>query len=174
MKTKLEIINLENHTFQIQSETELVSLFGEKEQRRVILPANTQFPIKAQYYYAWKESSGVYTYLVFKKPSWDKPRGLLFKRTRVTTRMAGMCDWCLSIGSSDQVGMLGLDVNSRQSIGMILCTDLGCIERLQEASVLSGKNFDKLAQGLITKIEKLYENVERSQKFEDSVESYHR
>jgi hypothetical protein len=161
MKKNLGLIHFENHAFKIDSEVDLVNTFGEREQRRVILP-DTTYPIRARYYYAWKESSGVYTYLVFRKPEWKTPRGLLFKRSRGRADNSRMCDWCLSVGTSDQVGMLGLDLNTRQSIGIILCTDLGCINRLQDAAILGGKDFDKLAQQLLDKIGKLYDRFNTS------------
>lgn len=140
-----------------------MKMFSEKDQKRVLPPKGISYPIEAKHYYAWKESSGVYVYMLFRKPQWNQPVGIVFKRPTGGEHLKNsrLCDWCLSYGSSDMVGMLSLNLNSRQSAGIILCLDLACVERLETAAELSGKSFEKLAQQLYEKIGKLYDTVLR-------------
>lgn len=165
MKKKPELAVVpEDHSFQINSEEELFNTFGDKDQSRVLMPQGLTYPINAQHYLAWRESSGNYVYMVFKKPKWQKPMGLVFKRPTSGAELTGArhCDWCLSYGSSDQVSMLGLKLNSRQSIGILLCTDLNCATRLETAAELSGKSFERLIGQLYERIGKLYDSVLRA------------
>lgn len=167
MNKQSEIQNNENEiSFRIESEEELLKFFSEKDQKKVLLPKSISYPIEVPHYYTWRESSGVYVYLVFKKPEWKAPIGLVFKRTYqgATVNNSRLCDWCLSYGLSDQVGMLSVTLNSRVSIGMMLCLDLCCIHRLEEAAELSGKSFQKLSRQLEERIGRFFEGVLRDQK----------
>ena len=162
-KPELAIVP-EDHSFSINSEEELMNTFDKKDQLRVLLPEGQTYPVNAQHYLAWRESSGNYVYMVFKKPKWKKPMGLVFKRPTSGAELTGArhCDWCLSYGSSNQVSMLGLKLNSRQSLGILLCTDLNCASRLEAAADLSGKSFEKLIGQLYERIGKLYDTVIKS------------
>ncbi len=151
-----------DHSFKLKSEEDLLAAFSEKDQKRVLPPPGITYPINAQHYYAWRENSGNYVYMMFRKPHWRNPMGLVFKRpTSGGEHSAGHCDWCLSHGSSDQVSILGLNLNSKQSIGVILCTDLKCAARLEAAAELSGKSFERLMGDLYERIGKLFESVLR-------------
>lgn len=154
----------EDHSFRVNSEEELMSAFADKDQDRVLLPPGQTYPIDAQHYLAWRESSGNYVYMVFKRPKWKKPMGLVFKRPTSPSDITGArhCDWCLNYGTSDQVAILGLKLNSRQSIGLMLCSDLKCAARLETISELSGKSFERLIGQLYERIGKLYDTVLRA------------
>jgi hypothetical protein len=51
-----------------------------------------------------------------------------------------MCEWCHSYGSSSEVGMLTTDVDNRRRVGMTLCNDLRCKEKLEDAADRSGRH----------------------------------
>ncbi len=70
---------LSEHTFSISSEEELINSFRPHDQKKLILPEKMIYPLNIRSYLTWKESSGVYTYLVFKIPNWDQPRGCCFQ-----------------------------------------------------------------------------------------------
>lgn len=154
------------YSFTISSEADLVQAFRYHDQKKLVLPKPVSYPIQANHYYAWKESSGVYVYMVFKKPEWKAPIGIVFKRMHTGNPLtnARLCDWCLSYGPSDLVGMLSVSLNSRQTAGMMLCLDLGCAGRLEEAAELSGKSFEKLAAQLYERIGRFIEGVLRDSK----------
>ncbi len=154
------------YSFTIESEADLIQAFRYNDQKKLVLPNYISYPLKADHYFAWREPSGVYVYMVFKKPDWKSPIGIAFKRSHTGSHLSNsrLCDWCLSYGPSDLVVMLSVTLNSRQTSGMMLCLDLGCSERLEEAAELSGKSFEKLAHQLYERIGKFFESVLRQSK----------
>lgn len=132
----------QDYTFNIASETELMRCFSERLHSKVILGREIELPLRAQYYFTWGESSGVYRYLVFKKPGWDSPRGVVFRVGSSNTEGAtgGICDWCHSYGGSGQVGLLTTTVSSKRTVGMMLCRDLSCGDKIENAPSQSGRN----------------------------------
>lgn len=139
---------VKNYSFAINSEEELMSYFEEKEQKKVVTPLKVQYPFTNQYYYSWTESSGVYMYLVFKQPHWNKPKGYVFNRKQTASEPTNtrMCDWCHHFGPADQVGLVTMKANRQTTIGLMLCLDLGCMEKTETITMLSGRSFDKEAQ----------------------------
>jgi hypothetical protein len=155
----------ENHfipqnSFIIASEQELIFSFRPQDQKRLIVPIGLRFPVPVNTYFRWTESSGVYTYLIFKRPNWDTPRGVAFKRAHPAGEpVGGMCNWCHSYGTSNEIGMMSVKVNSEVSLAYFLCQDLRCIEKVEENATLAGKNSEKMIQQLYGRIEKLFEGL---------------
>jgi len=146
--------------FTIASEEELVQSFRERDQKKLLLPDNFDFPLAVRSYLTWKEPSGVYTYLVFKMPNWDLPRGVAFKRVAPNTDpTGGLCNWCHAYGSSEEIGMMSVTMDSRVSVSYFLCHDLSCIEKIEDATALAGKNSEKPITELYHRMEKLFENI---------------
>lgn len=148
------------NVFTIASEQELTQAFRLRDQKKLILPENLKFPMNIRSYFAWKEPSGVYTYLVFKAPNWDQVRGVAFKRTPPSGEpTGGLCNWCHAYGSSEDIGMLSVAMSANVSSAYFLCHDLRCVEKIEEASMLSGKNPEKNIAELYHRMEKLFENI---------------
>ena len=146
--------------FSINSEQDLVESFRLRDQKKLLLPDNLEFPMNVRSYLTWKEPSGVYTYLVFKMPNWDLPRGVAFKRTVATgEQTGGLCNWCHAYGASDEIGMLSVTMNSTVSLSYYLCQDLRCIEKIEEAAARSGKEPDRHIEELYYRMGKLFENI---------------
>lgn len=156
---KLDVFTPADHAqvYEIATEEDLALCFREKDRQKVILPRNMEFPLKVRYFLSWTESSGSYTYLVFKGPNWDTPRGLVFRKTASDMGTSGMCDWCHAYGGSDQVGLLTVKINSKTTIGQYLCLDINCLDHLETQMSVSGKNFETLALQVCTKIARFYE-----------------
>ncbi len=147
-------------TFSIESEKDLVSSFRVRDQKKLVLPAGLKFPLHIRSYFTWSEASGVYEYLVYKNPNWDLPRSIVFKRFYRTSESTGsMCGWCHSYGSADEVGMMSVSFNSNTSAAYILCQNLRCIEKIEEASNLSGKSVEKVVDQLYSRINLFFEGV---------------
>lgn len=140
-------------SFTLRSEADLLATFREKDQDKVVFPKGTSYPFGIQHYFTWTDPSGVYTYLVFKRHDWETPIGLALQRNGEGNSMspAGMCDWCHHFGPSDQVGLLSVIVNSKIVGGTWLCVDLSCIEKALEQSTY-GKRSDVMVQKQIKKI----------------------
>lgn len=159
VESQVGIFNLEN-LFTIASEKELLESFRPRDQKKLILPEKLRFPLKVRSYFTWKESSGVYTYLVFKRPNWDLPRGVVFKRTASHGEpVGGLCNWCHAWGSSEDIGLLSVEMSRNITNSYYLCQDLRCIEKIEEASGLAGKNPAKPIAELYYRMEKLFENI---------------
>ncbi|KYG66503.1 hypothetical protein AZI86_05505 [Bdellovibrio bacteriovorus] len=151
---------LKENLFTINSEEELVNSFRARDQKKLVLPEKVNFPLHARSYFTWKESSGVYTYLVIKLPNWDMPRGVVFKRTPSTGEpTGGLCSWCNAYGSSEDIGMLSVAMNNNVSFSYFICQDLSCIEKIEDAANLSGKDPEKYIAELYFRIGKMFEKI---------------
>lgn len=146
--------------FSIACEEDLVQSFRRRDQAKLILPSNLEYPFNVHSYLTWKENAGVYTYLVFKMPNWDLPRGVVFKRTPARAGpTGGLCSWCHAYGSSEDIGMMSVAMSSNVSSGYFLCQDLSCIEKIEGTCLRSGKNPDRYIAELYQLIGKLFENI---------------
>ena len=145
-------------TFSIESEEDLIRCFRLRDQKKLVLPANLTYPLNIRSYFSWRESSGVYTYLIFKKQNWDMPRGVAFKRVSQESA-GGLCSWCNNYGSSEEISMMSITVNSNTSFSYILCQNIRCIEKIEESAALNGKSPDKWIEQLYEKMGKLFEGL---------------
>jgi hypothetical protein len=153
-----------NNMFTIASKEELIGAFRKPDLKKLILPEGLQFPIHVRSYFTWKEPSGVYVYLVFKLPNWDLPRGVAFKKVPIRGGPTGnLCNWCHAYGSSEEIGMMSLALNSRVSHSYLLCNDLSCVQKIEDLSAMAGKNPDKYLLELYSRMEKLFESLGESE-----------
>nr|WP_295902344.1 FBP domain-containing protein [uncultured Bdellovibrio sp.] len=159
MQSQINNFTKEN-SFAIESEAELIHAFRPRDQKKLVLPEKLRFPLNVRSYFTWKEPSGVYTYLVFKMPNWDLPRGVAFKRSASTGEpIGGLCSWCHAYGTSDEIGMLSVSMSSNVSSSYLICHDLSCIEKIEDNAAMSGKEPDKYIAELYYRMEKLFENI---------------
>ena len=159
MLTTLNNFTTEN-TFAVESEKDLFNSFRTRDQKKLMLPAGIKFPLHVRSYYTFSEASGVYTFLVYKNPTWDLPRSIAFKRFGRTSESTGsMCSWCHSYGSADEIGMMSVWLNSNTSAGYILCQDLRCIEKIEDAANLSGRSVEKVVDQLYSRINLFFEGI---------------
>lgn len=158
---KLEQLTPIRHTnpYQIQSEEELLRAFRSRDQKQVVLPKKQNYPIQVQHFFSWAEPSHSYTYLVFKRPNWDEPRGIVFRRSSNQATRGNMCDWCHAYGSADKISLLSVSVNPKLTLGQYLCTDLDCLDNLETQIGMTGKNYDTLAEQVCDKISRFYERI---------------
>jgi hypothetical protein len=147
--------------FTLRSHADLIDTFRPEDQKSVVIPKGTPYPVSVEHYFAWTEPSGVYTYLVFKRQDWETPRGLMFQRngSGSSSSPAGMCDWCHTSGPSDEVGLLTTTMTPHTTGGTWLCLDLSCLQRIEEQSGLAGKSPDKKIQKLMKKIGDFYQRA---------------
>jgi hypothetical protein len=130
-----------DYQFEISSADELAGCFRERDRSRVILRNDFELPMRVQYYFTWSDPSGAYRYLLFKKPGWETPLGLVFRSgsSHVDGATGGICDWCHAYGSSNQIGLLTTAVNSKRTVGMMLCLDLSCGDKIENGLSQSSK-----------------------------------
>jgi len=118
--------------FRIQNENELKNYFRSEEFSEVILGANIHFPLVVKDYLTWVEPSGCRTYLVFKDDSFKAPLGVVFRRDQsVGPSAPSMCEWCHSVRSGNEIGILTVRAHSQHRIGLSLCRDLSCADKIR-------------------------------------------
>ncbi len=128
--------------FRLENDRDLIESFRPRDRRVIEMPAGITFPLFMRDYLAWTETSGARVYLVFTAPGSRKPIGLIFRRDSPDggARTSRICDWCHSYGSSSEVGLLTTDVNNHRRVGVSLCVDLRCKEKLEDAADRSGRH----------------------------------
>ncbi len=126
--------------FLIPSESELLSAFRPRDRKAFEPPAAVTYPLVARDYYAWVDQTGVRAHLVLQEPSSGRLLGITFRRDSGGGGAAGrMCDWCHSYGSADEIGLLTADRSSRKRVGVLICRDLRCREKLEDSANLAGR-----------------------------------
>lgn len=128
--------------FRIETEKELLNAFRSRDRKHVELPKGTKFPLFIRDYLAWVDPYGVRVFLVFTAPGGKRPTGIAFRRDQQGDKNVAphVCDWCRSGGTSDQIGLLTTDVDSKRRVGVNLCLDLRCNERLETTANLAGRS----------------------------------
>ncbi|WP_224242837.1 FBP domain-containing protein [Hyalangium gracile] len=126
--------------FRLETDRALIESFRSPDRRVIEMPEGVTFPLFVRDYLAWTETSGARVYLVFAAPGSRKPIGIIFRRDTSDSGLGSrICDWCHSTGSSSEVGLLTTDVNSKRRVGVCLCMDLRCKEKLEDAADRSGR-----------------------------------
>jgi FBP C-terminal treble-clef zinc-finger len=127
--------------FLIKTEKEFLQAFRPRDREKVEFPEGIKFPLFVRDYFTWVEPAGTRVFLVMPAPGGKRPMGIAFRRDQQgSATPSHMCDWCHSYGSSNEIGLLTTDVNSKRRVGVNLCLDLRCKEKLEAAADLSGRN----------------------------------
>jgi hypothetical protein len=128
--------------FRIETEKELLGAFRSRDRKHVELPKGTKLPLFVRDYLAWVDPYGVRVFLVFTAPGSKRPTGIAFRRDQGGDKNLAphMCEWCRAHGTSDQIGLLTTDVDSKRRVGVNLCLDLRCNERLETTANLAGRS----------------------------------
>lgn len=139
----------------IANEQELLKAFRPAERDQVVLRPLMRFPLELRPYLAWTEPGGYRVFLVFKKPGWKSPLGVvLTHETGSFTSPPNVCEWCRHHGPSDEVGLLTAMIHPRRWGGITLCQDLSCFEKLEVQAVENGQDLKVLVRRLLDHMEK--------------------
>jgi hypothetical protein len=118
--------------FLIRSDKELMDCFRRQDQAEVFIPADLALPQVVKDYLTWTEPSGARAYLVFQDESFKTPFGIVFRRDQTAgPSVAAMCDWCHSVRSGIEIGVLTVSTNSKKRAGVSLCRDLSCADKIR-------------------------------------------
>ena len=127
--------------FRLETDRALIQSFRSRDRRVIEMPERITFPLFVRDYLAWTETSGARVYLVFSAPGSHTPIGLIFRRDSPGSGPgAGMCEWCHHYGATSEVGLLTTDVDNKRRVGVSLCVDLRCKERLEDAADRGGRH----------------------------------
>lgn len=143
----------------IQSEKQLIDAFREIDQFEVQIPREMTFPFLLRDYLAWTESSGHRTYLLFNDEESKNLLGVVFKRTQEPADApVKMCEWCHSVRGGGRVGMLSVKVDQNRLIGLHLCRDLSCREKIADVpganDLIEEKDRDLRTRMLVDRMKK--------------------
>jgi hypothetical protein len=140
--------------FLIETEKEFLNAFRSRDRKVVEPPKGTRFPLFVRDYLSWMDPYGVRTFLVFTAPGGKRPTGIAFRRDQQGEKTLSLrvCDWCRSPGGGEQIGLLTTDVDSKRRVGVYLCLDLRCNERLETATNLAGGSVQDETQKLIERM----------------------
>lgn len=118
--------------FLIRSDKELMDCFRQQDQAEVFIPADLVLPKVSKDYLTWMEPSGARAYLVFQDESFKAPFGIVFRRDQTAgPSVAAMCDWCHSVRSGNEIGVLTVSTSNKKRVGISLCRDLSCAEKIR-------------------------------------------
>src|SRR6478672_10282445 len=117
--------------FRLDSEQALLKSFRPADRKVVELPPGLNLPLFVRDYLAWTHPAGGRTFVVFSVPG-GVPTGIVFDTNGSGPGVPAMCDWCHSPGLGTQVGLLTARVNSRKRVGVHICTDLSCRQKLED------------------------------------------
>ena len=131
--------------FRIETEKELLNAFRSRDRKHVELPKGTKLPLFVRDYLSWVDPYGVRVFLVFTAPGSKRLTGIAFRRDQQgdKTLAVRVCDWCRNASGGDQIGLLTTDVDSKRRVGVNLCLDLRCNERLESTTDLAGANLQE-------------------------------
>lgn len=126
--------------FLLDSEDALIRTFRPKDQRSFERPAGVQFPLFVRDYLSWQHPGGGYVYLVFAVTD-GAPTGILFDTNGgAGPTVPAMCDWCHSSSLGTGVGLLTAMKNAKKRVGVNVCVDLGCRQKLEEEADRAGRS----------------------------------
>jgi hypothetical protein len=121
----------------IASETELLDSFRALDRDEVELPDDLSFPVLVKDYLTWSDPGGHRVYLVFSEPGADSRKrsalGIVFRRSASGSGPPQMCEWCHAVRGGDGVMLLTATASSQKRVGIHLCRDLSCKDKVEAA-----------------------------------------
>lgn len=135
--------------FHLTSEDMLVRTFRPRDQRKLERPAGITYPHFVRHYLAWGDAVNGNAHIVFGPPG-GAPTGIYFRRG--SGGDSQMCEWCHSSGGPHEIGLLTADVNSRKRVGITVCLDLRCQEKIEDAANRAGRNPQDATRAMMERI----------------------
>lgn len=135
--------------FKLDDEKAVLDSFRTRDRKHVELPDDLKFPVILRDYVAWRHPAGGRLYLVF-APEEGHPTGIVFDTNGGSGgQVPQMCTWCHSSAGAGSVAMLTATASNRKRVGVLVCGDLSCKAKLEEACNLAGKSLQDALAGLV-------------------------
>lgn len=136
----------------LDSDAELIATFRTRDQKLVELPADLTFPLILRDYVAWKHPGGGRLFIVF-SPENGLPTGVVFDSHGAShAQVPQMCSWCHSLAQGNSVSMLMATQSAKKRVGVFVCGDLGCKQRVEEDCNRAGKNVQAAMKALVARV----------------------
>lgn len=124
--------------FMLDSEEALLKAFRPKDRATVEAPPQTKFPLFVRNYLSWTHPAGGRVFLVFTVPH-GVPTGVVFETNGAGgPTVPAMCDWCHQTARGTDVGLLTAQRNARKKVGINVCVDLSCQQKLEDEANRAG------------------------------------
>ena len=140
--------------FKLDSQEALLASFRPKDRASVELQRELTLPLFVRDYLAWLHPAGSHAYLVFAVPG-GTPTGIVFDTNPGgDAAVAMMCDWCHTSGVGNRVGLLTARLNAKKRVGVRVCCDLSCKQKLED-------EFDRTGRSVLPAMEKMLARMGR-------------
>ena len=140
--------------FKIDSEAALLDTFRPKDRKLVEFAADLKLPLILRDYFAWSHPAGGRVYVVF-APKGGVPTGIAFDTNGGTgAPVPQMCEWCHSPGLGTQVALLTAKLHGKKRVGVHLCADLSCKQKLEDDANRSGTSATKAIERAVERMGK--------------------
>lgn len=136
--------------FKLPNEASLLATFRPGDRKHVEITRDVPLPLVVNDYLTW--SHGKLSFLVFAVPG-RSPRGIVFEGPTGGAPVPQMCNWCHQVGPGYRVGLLTARRDERSTVGVIVCTDLKCRERLEDVSDRHGLDLDRAMLALLQRMD---------------------
>lgn len=138
--------------FKLDSEEALRAAFRPKDRSLVELSPEVTLPRIVRDYVAWTHPAGGRVYVVFAVAG-GAPTGIVFDTNGGSGEtVPQLCDWCHTPGAGTQVALLTAKLHGKKRVGVHLCSDLSCREKLQDAADRAGASASRAVAGVVERM----------------------
>lgn len=143
--------------FKLANERTLLATFRPADRRLVEITRDVSLPLRVNDYITW--SFGRRSYLVFASPG-GAPRGIVFQADGGGAPVPHMCEWCHAVAPGTRVSMLTARRDRKSTIGILVCADLGCRERLEDRADRIGADVAPAMAKLLSRMNQFAERLD--------------
>jgi len=136
--------------FKLANERALLRAFRPMDRKLVEVTRDVSLPLRVDDYLTWHFGRRVY--LVFGTAS-GEPKGIVFQADGGDAGLPHMCEWCHSVAPGTRVGMLAARRDRKRTIGILVCSDIGCRERMEDAADRAGADARPLVAKVLHRME---------------------
>jgi hypothetical protein len=143
--------------FELKTEADLLAVFRYRDRKHVELSRDVTLPSYVSHYLTW--SHGRRVFLVFALPG-AAPKGIVFESGSEGPPVPQMCDWCQQVGLGAQVGLLTARRDRQRTVGVLVCSDLGCRDRLDYVAARAGVDAEPAIRALLQRMDRFAETLD--------------
>lgn len=146
--------------FKLPNEAALLATFRPIDRKRVEITRDVRLPVVVPHYLTWHFGRRVY--LVFALQD-APPRGIVFEAEAAGPPVPHMCNWCQHCGLGTKVGLLSARRSRQRTAGVLVCSDLGCRERIEDVTMRTGTDAGPAMLALLTHMGRFADSLHSAQ-----------
>lgn len=138
--------------FKLVDEAALTTAFRPKDQKHLELTKDIVFPLVVKDYFAWLHPAGGRVFVVFATPG-GVPTGIVFDSNGGSGPSSlAMCSWCHCSSAGTGVGLLTATVTGKRRVGVNVCSDLSCKDKLEQQANLGGASVRPAMEKMVSRM----------------------